>query len=144
MILQSTSFKATLDSYEVRRVSWLAQGLGVDVPQAFDFTGRIIFISNKTLKQIDQAILSRALFVDVTMTSEEKIERIAGIINNLNPSSKPNTPLEPKMEVLTLMRTHREKIHDLNIRTFLKLLEVRLSGATTWKSIALYLITTKI
>ena len=136
--------KATLDSYEVRKVSWMASSVSDDMPQSFDFTGRIIFISNRTLKSIDQAILSRALFVDVTMTSEEKIDRISGIIKDLSPTGKKDVDMQPKLEVLALLKEHKDVIADLNIRTFLKVLEVRLSGSPNWKHIALYLLTTKV
>ena len=40
--------KSALDSYEKRTISWSARMNKSDVyPQSFDFTGRIIFISNK-------------------------------------------------------------------------------------------------
>jgi hypothetical protein len=40
--------KSALDSYEKRTISWSARMNKADVyPQSFDFTGRIIFISNK-------------------------------------------------------------------------------------------------
>jgi hypothetical protein len=40
--------KSALDSYEKRTISWMARmSRGDDYPQQFDFTGQIIFISNK-------------------------------------------------------------------------------------------------
>jgi hypothetical protein len=78
--------KSALDSYETRKKSWMAKmNKNDEYPQQFDFTGRIIFISNKTKSSIDGAILSRSLTVDLTMTPDEKIERMTTILPNILP-----------------------------------------------------------
>ncbi len=41
-------------------------------PAQFNFTGRIIFISNKSKDSIDGALKSRSLMVDLTMTPERE------------------------------------------------------------------------
>ena len=52
--------KSALDSYETREISWMAKMTKGDVyPNQFNFTGRVIFISNKNKDKIDEAVLSR-------------------------------------------------------------------------------------
>jgi hypothetical protein len=99
----------------------------------------VIFISNKPLRKIPQAMLSRALFVDVSMTPTEKIERLRAIVPNI----EPETDLELKLEILDLMDTMKDRIDDLNVRTFLKVLECRAANTTgDWKRLAMYLMLT--
>ena len=70
--------KAALDSYDERIITWNAD-LKDDLPKEFEFKGRIIFISNRSHNSIDQAIRSRSMMVDLTMTTDEMIERMAYI-----------------------------------------------------------------
>lgn len=57
--------KSALDSYEKRTISWMAKmNKSDEYPQQFDFTGRIIFISNKSKEKIDEVIRTRSLTVD--------------------------------------------------------------------------------
>lgn len=133
--------KAGLDSYETRRLAWLSEikptGDDDDLPQSFEFTGKIIFVSNLSLTELDQAVLSRSLYVDVSMTPLEKIERIKAISGAI----RTDMPVEHKNEALELLKEHAESIGDLNIRTFLKVLEVRHVGAKNWRELAEYIIT---
>lgn len=116
--------KTALDSYETRRLSWFSEIRGEnDLPRSFEFQGKIIFVSNLSLTELDQAVLSRALYCDVSMTPDEKIERIRTISSNI----RPDLPEELKKDCLDLLDQHRNDIGDLNIRTFLKVLEVRAS-----------------
>jgi hypothetical protein len=131
--------KAALDSYETRKLSWLSEMRGDedDLPQQFDFEGRIIFVSNLALSELDQAVLSRCLYVDVSMTPEEKIERIKAIMKDILPQMNKAW----KEESLALLSEHAETIGDLNIRTFLKVCEIRQRDTENWKELAEYVIT---
>ena len=78
--------KSALDSYETRQITWMAKMTKSDeYPNQFNFTGRIIFISNKDRSKIDGAILSRCLTVDLSMTPQEKIERMSFILTRILP-----------------------------------------------------------
>ncbi|NDB82505.1 MAG: hypothetical protein EB127_07165 [Alphaproteobacteria bacterium] len=68
--------KGALDSYGERYISWNADIKDEDLPRSFKFTGSIVFISNKDMDSLDQAVRSRALCVDLSMTEEQKIERM--------------------------------------------------------------------
>ena len=66
--------KGALDSYSKRIISWRADLKDDDLPQSFEFKGRVVFISNLSSDTLDQAIISRSMAVDLSMTTEQKIE----------------------------------------------------------------------
>ena len=97
--------KSALDSYEKRTITWSAKMTKGDVyPQSFDFTGRIIFISNKSKEKIDKAILSRSLTVDLSMTADEKIERMEFILENILPDYE----MEIKQDAINFLKENKD------------------------------------
>ena len=71
--------KGALDSYGKRIISWNADLRDDDLPRSFNFEGRVIFISNMNQDGIDQAIRSRSMMIDLSMTTDQKIERMETI-----------------------------------------------------------------
>lgn len=131
--------KAALDSYDTRNIAWFSElkGDGDDLPQRFEFKGKIIFVSNLKLTDLDQAVLSRCLYVDVSMTPQEKVARI----KKLKAVIHPEMPMKQKDECIALIEEHAEHIGDLNIRTMLKVCEIRHNDKPNWRDLAEYVIT---
>jgi hypothetical protein len=131
--------KSALDSYEKRIVCWLTELVreGDDLPQRFEFKGGIIFVSNLSLGDIDQTILSRALFVDVSMTAKEKIDRIKA----LAAAMRPDLSMKAKLGIIKHLNGLRDKIGDLNIRSFLKTCEIYSANPKQWKNVSEYVLT---
>jgi hypothetical protein len=131
--------KGALDSYDTRRISWLTElaRKDDDLPMSFEFKGKIIFVSNLSLAELDQAVISRCLFVDVSMTPQEKIDRIKQISGAIRPDIAP----DDKTAALDLIDKHKENIGDLNIRTFLKVLEIQHANPENWQELAEYVVT---
>ena len=128
--------KSALDSYETRTISWMARmNKNDEYPQQFDFTGRIIFISNKSKTSIDGAILSRSLTVDLTMTPDEKIERMTTILPNILPEYSD----EVKVEALNFLNENKEG-SNINMRTLIMVIKMANSNPDTWKSMASYML----
>jgi len=128
--------KSALDSYEKRTISWSARMNKSDVyPQSFDFTGRIIFISNKDKSKIDGAILSRSLTVDLSMTPDEKIERMEYILPNILPDYE----LAVKKDALKFLSENKES-DNLNLRTLIMVSKIRHSYKNTWQDLSNYMI----
>jgi hypothetical protein len=128
--------KSALDSYETRRISWSAKmNKNDEYPQSFDFGGRIIFISNKSRKSIDDAILSRSLTVDLTMTPEEKIERMNHIIEGI----LPDYPLDVKKDALNYLDEKKYEIQ-LNLRSLIITSKLRMAHPDSWKDLSNYMI----
>jgi len=113
--------KGALDNYDERIISWLSRGfVSDDLPSSFKFTGRVIFISNLALNKVDGAVKSRTLSVDLSMTSQDKIDRMRAIIEKI----EPDYALEVKEKVLNFLDENKEKAKELNMRTFEKAIKV--------------------
>lgn len=135
--------KSALDSYGSRKIGWFSEmGSKDDLPSSFDFTGKAIFISNWSLSQVPQPILSRALYVDVTMTCQEKIDRIRNIAPALCPNEQ-NFGDDERDECLNLLDSLKEHILDLNLRTMMKVATIRKAQPQMWRKIATYVVTAK-
>lgn len=126
-------FKAALDSTERRIISWGAESKDDDVPSRFEFTGKVIFISNLELSKFPQAILSRSMLCDLTLSTEEKVERIEQIFNEDDSIEE-----EDKIEVLEFIKQNMYKFKDLNVRSAFNTLKMKLALGENWERVALY------
>lgn len=129
--------KGALDSYETRTISWSAKmNKNDEYPQQFNFTGRIIFISNKDKKSIDDAILTRSLTVDLNMTPTEKIERMSYVIEKI----LPDYPIEIKKEALEYLDSNKDRM-ELNFRSLIITSKLRSAHPDSWKDLVDFMIT---
>ena len=126
-------FKAALDSYERRIISWGAESKDDEVPSRFEFNGKVIFISNMSIEKFPQAILSRSMLVDLTLNLEEKVERIESIFNTEKTFDK-----EDKVEVMAFIKNNMNKFKDLNIRSAMNTLKMKVAIGEGWERMALY------
>jgi len=115
--------KGALDSYGQRVISWISTVPLEGLPNSFEFFGRIIFISNRKRTQIPQPMISRATSIDVSMTAQEKINRMEFILPNV----RPDLDMELKNSCLDILRKNMNSAKDLNVRTLLKLINIRTS-----------------
>ncbi len=128
--------KSALDSYETRQITWMAKMTKSDeYPNQFNFTGRIIFISNKDRSKIDGAILSRSLTVDLSMTPQEKIERMSFILTRI----LPQFPIDVKADALNFLDQNKDSAQ-LNLRTLIMVSKIRRQFPDTWQDLATYMI----
>jgi hypothetical protein len=128
--------KSALDSYDSREISWLSKMAKSDeYPNKFEFTGRIIFISNKKKSSIDEAILSRSLTVDLTMTPSEKIWRMKHILPHILPTYQ----LDIKEDALNFLDQNKDKCQ-LNMRTLIMISKIRLAHPDNWRQLSTYMI----
>ena len=131
--------KSALDSYEKRTITWMARMTRSDeYPQQFDFKGQVIFISNKNMDSINDAILSRSLTVDLSMTPVEKIQRMSFILPNI----LPDYDLHIKQEALDFLNLKKDDVN-LNLRSLIITSKLRAAYPDNWKDLANYMITTK-
>ena len=77
--------KAALDSYDKRIIDYGSERKSKKeeenpLPNRFEFTGQVIFITNIDSDELDQAIRSRSMVIDVSMKTEEIIERMSQIM----------------------------------------------------------------
>jgi hypothetical protein len=128
--------KSALDSYETRTISWMAKmNKNDEYPQQFNFTGRIIFISNKSKEDMNEAILSRSLTVDLTMSSNDKVNRMSSILGSI----LPEYTLEAKTEALDFLKTVKDEV-SLNMRMLIMVTKMRSSYPSNWMDMAKYMV----
>lgn len=130
--------KAALDSYDQRIISWRADLKDADLPQAFEFKGRIIFISNMPSTALDQAILSRSMVVDLSMNKDQKVERMQYLLEQ--DGFMPEYKDKYKEEALELIDKLKDDVKELSLRTLIQVTKIRNSGGANWKDLAEYTI----
>ena len=132
--------KGALDSYDKRTISWLQKGFIDDkLPNSFEFQGNIIFISNMSSDKLDQAVKSRSMTIDLSMTLKDKIERM----NYILPSVMPSYPMDMKQTALDFMAQHADIAKEFNMRTLQKIIKITHAYGDNpeWKDAAKYLLT---
>lgn len=132
--------KAALDSYDTRIVTWNAEGWGSDedLPKSFEFTGGVIFISNLPKSKVPQAIRSRAMCADVSMTRAEVIERMRVIVSS--DEFMPDFEMEHKLEALEFVaeNAYNPLVNELNLRSLVNVIKARAAKPESWKRVGLY------
>ena len=115
--------KGALDSYDSRKISYITSKPlkdtdGNELPRHFEFTGRIIFISNIAQSKLDEAIRSRSFVADIDMTQDQMFTRI----EQLMPRMETRIPLAAKTQALALMKELNVEFSglDVNLRSFIK------------------------
>jgi hypothetical protein len=129
--------KGALDSYERRIISWRADIRDEDLPTSFEFRGRVIFISNLGSNQIDQAIISRSMAVDLTMTTQQKVDRMRHLIDTSKDFLAEHIHAH-KMDALDLIEQLQDKVKELSLRTLIQVTKIRKSGGAGWRNLAEY------
>ena len=130
--------KGALDSYGKRIISWNADMKDDDLPRSFEFTGRVIFISNMDQDRIDQAIRSRSMMIDLSMTLDQKIDRMEFIAKS--DEFLPEYDAKVKSDALSLIREIKTECKEISLRTLIAVSKIRASNKD-WKDLASYMLT---
>jgi len=130
--------KGALDSYGKRVISWNADMKDDDLPRSFEFSGRVIFISNMAQDKIDQAIRSRSMMIDLSMTLTQKIDRMAHIA--MSDEFLPEYDKAVKVDALNLIREIKDECKEISLRTLISVAKIRASNKD-WKDLAAYMLT---
>ena len=123
-------------------ISWNAEtgfGRDDDLPRSFEFKGRVIFISNKASNQIDQAIITRSMTVDLSMTRSQKVERMRFLLNQED--FMPEFSDDVKQDAIDLIDVLRDRVKELSLRTLIQTVKIRQSAdPERWQDLAEYTI----
>lgn len=142
--------KGALDTYPVRELSKITKGNTFDstgmsdaeiqtayeerdgrlLPNRFEFSGQVIFISNLPEDKFDDAILSRSLHVDVHLTKEEVINRMRSILRRISPDVEMSIK-EEALEYLVYVTENFPVKFDLNLRTLIHSVNLRIGNDET-------------
>lgn len=126
----SNLLKAALDSGDRRVMTWNTSRVEKDddTPNRFEFTGRCIFISNMSVGEFPQALLSRSYCVDLTLTNNEKVDRIKTVLADYPGKTD---------EVVSFLHRNSDKVVDLSVRSALSILKLA-NSEDNWERLALY------
>jgi len=130
--------KGALDSYGERYINWNAEMRDPDLPRSFKFTGSIVFISNMDLDRVDQAVKSRALCVDLTMTQEQKVERMEVLVESED--FLEDFSVTVKRDAIAFIRDNMDNVANLSLRTLIATTKIAAEGGD-WKQLAKYVLT---
>ena len=130
--------KSALDSYGKRIISWNSDMKDDDLPRSFNFEGRVIFISNMDEGRIDQAIRSRSMMIDLSMTTDQKIERMETIASSDEFLPEYNKGIIA--DALAHIREIKDEVKEISLRTLISVAKVRASNKD-WKDLATYMLT---
>jgi len=115
--------KGALDSYDTRKISYittkaLKDEFGSEVPRHFEFSGRIIFISNISQSKLDEAIRSRSFVADVDLTTEQMFARMEQLMAKM----ESKIPMAAKQQALEYMKELDKEFDglEINLRSFIK------------------------
>ena len=128
--------KGALDSYDKRVITWMtAKGLkdqdGEMLPRSFNFTGKIIFISNLPIAKVDSAIRSRSFVLDISLTPQQLMKRMRDLLNVV----EPDVDLKIKKDALSALNQAFKKFEgvELNFRSLIKAIRIRQMGFGNWR-----------
>jgi len=130
--------KGALDSYSRRIISWRADIKDEDLPTTFEFKGRVVFISNLSSSNIDQAIITRSMSVDLSMTTKQKIERMQHLLST--GEFMPEFDKTIKTDAMSLIERLQDKVKELSLRTLIQVTKIRESAGKNWSNLAEYTI----
>ena len=129
--------KAALDSYDTRRISYISSKPLKDsydqaVPRHFEFTGKIIFISNIAQSKLDEAVKSRSFVADISMNTTQMFTRMEQLMSTM----EPRIPLKAKEEALRCMKELNTEFAgvEINLRSFIKAARVAAMGFDNTKA----------
>ena len=139
--------KAALDSNDKRRICWNTDSRLLrqeGIPDAFEFRGGCIFITNikfdnvksKKLRDHLEALESRCHYLDLTIDTErEKILRIKQIVGD-GMLDKYELTAEQKQEVIDFIDLNKKQLRELSLRMVLKIADLRVSFPDRWQAVA--------
>lgn len=129
--------KGALDSYDKRIISWRNTMTKKDagLPPVFEFKGSVIFISNLAIEKIPQPLRSRSLCVDVSMTHDEKFDRMKELIKQKD--FMPEVGMLAKKDALEELMLNKNISKDVSLRTLCTAINLRNNGGD-WKGLLEY------
>lgn len=152
-------FKAASDTKKVRKISWMKAGKNyVDpddmdedddsadpdvLPRYFDFTGKIIFISNLKLDKLDPdgALRTRGYVISIDPSDIEVYDYMAKIVGNIKLDVDFELSVKQRQEVIDVLRSRKLKEGGVNLRQLVRGLNtmagILRDGGSDWHNMVL-------
>lgn len=130
--------KGALDSFDRRIVTWNSEIRDPNLPRMFEFKGGIIFISNLSPDKLDQALKTRSMNIDLSMTIDQKLERMYHIMNQ--EEFMPDFSKEHKAQALELIKKYKFEAKEISLRTLIQTTKIRAMDKSNWEQLAKYML----
>jgi len=131
--------KAITDSYDKRILSFPRERLmsrddgqtESQSPRKFEYSGKLIIITNLEKSKLDRALLSRAPAFEVNFNTKEILGALEKMVRFVNP----NVPEEVKREVLNyILELYRKQSRiEIDFRAFKNSIDARVGNPMYWK-----------
>ena len=134
-------FKTASDTKKIRKISWAKGGKNyIDpddydeedensdvLPRSFEFTGKIIFISNLPLNKLDPdgALRTRGYVINIDPTNEEIYDYMVKICTYIKLEVDYPLDKNKRLEVVDLLRTRKIADKTANLRSLVRGLNTR-------------------
>lgn len=142
-------FKAATDTKKVRKLVWSKSSKNLmdpdditdeDIeagflPSHFEFTGKVIFISNLSINRLDPdgALRTRALMINIDPTDEEVLEMMEEICLTMPLDDGLTLSREERLEVVDALRESKNSMN-VNLRKLVRGLNLRAASSNgSWK-----------
>lgn len=157
--------KAALDNYDEREISWysnLTQNISklpdedkedyyrkvddeiasgeqqkLKYPASFPYTGKIIFISNLPYEKFDNAVMTRAAKIDMTLTQDQIFQRMLSILDNVGDKSVPRDAKEMILDKLKA-KNASGVLNGVSMRTYVAAEDLYKTGLPNWEDLIEY------
>ncbi len=128
--------KGALNTSKHRVVSWIKFDPKEEEETEFEFTGKIIFVTNLEKEQIPEALVSRASLVKIVLDNEQMLERTRDLLQHMIPSAT----LQEKTAGLKFLETMSKKHPSIRIdlRSLGACVFYMKSGDPNWQKYAEY------
>jgi len=130
--------KGALDSYDRRVITWNTSLRGDELPRTFVFKGSVIFISNLNKEKIDQALRTRSMCVDLSMTTDQKLERMEVLVES--PEFLPEYDMSIKTNALEMLKENKTLAREISLRTLVKVSKICANNPGNWIELSKYMI----
>jgi len=139
--------KAALDSKKKRTIHWNTDSFKLrneGVPDAFEFQGSAIFITNLDFRDVKskkirshlEALESRCHYMDLTIKTErEKMLRIEQVIRDGMLDTYKLSD-EIKDEIIDFVDINKKRLRELSLRTVLKVADLAVAFPDKWEAMA--------
>ena len=87
--------------------------------------------------KISQAIRSRSMNVDLSMTTDQKLERMETIM--YAPEFMPEVAKSLKKDAFETIKEYKSVAKEISLRTLINVTKIRASGNKNWDALAKYM-----
>jgi len=136
LLKKKVNIEAMLSSQHAQKV-WEVQRIRASsptkgnaiLPNRFNFDGRVIFISNKYLHQIPGAIKSRAMTVEVSLSLDEIVKRIEGVMKYIEITGASESHKREALKFIKDKVVPSKRVEKMDFRTFTDVVKFAMSDS---------------